>query len=309
MITHTSLENLKHIKNPIVTTGTFDGVHLGHQKILKKLQKQAAEQNGESVLFTFYPHPRMVLFPDDHGLKLINTIEEKKILLEKTGLDHLILYPFTHEFSRLTALQYVRDLLVNKIGVHTIIVGYDHHFGKNREGDIESLREFGLTFGFEVDEISALDIKEINVSSTKIRNAIRNGNITKASSYLGYNYSFSGEVIKGSQKGREIGFKTANLKLQKSYKLIPDSGAFITKVKVRDKIYTGMLNIGHNPTFNLKEELTVEVHILDFDNEIYGETLTLELCAKLREEKKFNSIESLVRQLEEDKRYTEEFFR
>jgi riboflavin kinase/FMN adenylyltransferase len=309
LITHTSLENLKHIKNPIVTTGTFDGVHLGHQKILKKLQKQAAEQNGESVLFTFYPHPRMVLFPDDHGLKLINTIEEKKILLEKTGLDHLILYPFTHEFSRLTALQYVRDLLVNKIGVHTIIVGYDHHFGKNREGDIESLREFGLTFGFEVDEISALDIKEINVSSTKIRNAIRNGNITKASSYLGYNYSFSGEVIKGSQKGREIGFKTANLKLQKSYKLIPDSGAFITKVKVRDKIYTGMLNIGHNPTFNLKEELTVEVHILDFDNEIYGETLTLELCAKLREEKKFNSIESLVRQLEEDKRYTEEFFR
>jgi len=309
LVTHTSLENLQHINNPIVTTGTFDGVHLGHQKILKKLQKQAKKQEGESVLFTFYPHPRMVLFPNDHGLKLINTIEEKKILLEKAGLDHLILHPFTHEFSRLSALEYVRDILVNKIGVNTIIVGYDHQFGKNREGNIHSLKEFGQTYDFNVKEISALDIKEINVSSTKIREAINQGNIAKANSYLGYNYAFSGEVIKGKQKGREIGFKTANLSLEKSFKLIPQSGSFITKVKFRGENYAGMLNIGHNPTFNMNNEQTVEVHILDFDEEIYGETITLELCSKLREENKFDSIESLVQQLNEDKLNTIEYFK
>lgn len=308
LVTHTSLENLKHLKNPIVTTGTFDGVHLGHQKILKKLQKHALKHDGESVLFTFYPHPRMVLFPDDHGLKLINTIEEKKALLEKAGLDHLILYPFTHEFSRLSALQYVRDLLVNKIGVHTMIVGYDHHFGKNREGDIHALKEFSQTFNFRVKEISALDIQEINVSSTKIREAIGNGDIATANSYLGHNYTFSGTVIKGNQKGREIGFKTANLKLDHTFKLIPESGVFVTKVLVNGEIYDGMLNIGHNPTFNQYENQTIEVHILDFDADIYGETIQLELFSKLRDEQKFDSIESLVRQLNKDKTDTKAYF-
>ena len=309
MITHNSLDNLKHLKNPIVTTGTFDGVHLGHTKILKKLIKQAKKHEGESVLFTFYPHPRMVLFPYDHGLKLLNTIEEKKILLEKAGLDHLILYPFTHEFSRLSALAYVRDLLVSKIGVHTMIVGYDHHFGKNREGDIHSLKEFGQTFGFKVKEISALDIEDINVSSTKIRNAITAGHISKANSYLGYNYMFSGEVIKGNQKGRQIGFKTANLQLFKEFKLIPDSGVYICVVHINKEIHRGMLNIGHNPTFNSNEEKSIEVHILDFEKEIYGESIQIELLSKLREEQKFDSIESLVRQLNEDKLNTFQYFK
>ncbi len=300
MKVYNSLDAVSGIKNAVITTGTFDGVHKGHQKILNRLRSIADDCAGETVLFTFYPHPRMVLFPDDHGLRLLNTIEEKKARLEASGLDHLIIHPFSHEFSRLSALQYVRDIMVNQLNVHTMVVGYDHHFGRNREGNIELLHEFSSTFDFQVEEISALDIQEVNVSSTKVRTAIQQGEIKKANSYLGYDYSFSGEVVKGEQRGRELGFKTANIRLNDTLKIVPDSGVFATRCYLQGKILSGMLNIGVNPTFNESKEMHIEVHLFDFDEEIYGEELTVFLVQKLREEKKFSSREELVQQLKTD---------
>ncbi|MFK7755801.1 MAG: bifunctional riboflavin kinase/FAD synthetase [Flavobacteriales bacterium] len=303
---HHSLNSLSSIKNPVITTGTFDGVHLGHQKILNRLNELAKECNGESVLFTFYPHPRMVLFPNDHGLQLLNTIEEKKQLLEATGLDHLIVYPFSQEFSRLTALQYVRDLMVNQLNVHTMVVGYDHHFGRNREGNIELLREFADTYDFNVYEISALDIEEVNVSSTKIRTAISNGEIHKANDYLGHHYSFSGNVVKGAQRGRKLGFKTANIDVQDISKIIPSNGVYAAIAEHNGTQFKGMLNIGQNPTFNANTTTHIEIHLFDFDKDIYGEQLKVELVKKLRDERKFSSKEELVQQLNSDMRLSKE---
>ncbi len=302
MKVHHSIDSLSSIKNPVITTGTFDGVHLGHQKILNRLNELASQCKGESVLFTFYPHPRMVLFPNDHGLQLLNTIEEKKELLSKTGLDHLIVYPFSKEFSRLTALQYIRDFMVNRLNVHTMVVGYDHHFGRNREGNIKLLREFSETYGFQVQEISALDIEEVNVSSTKIRQAIANGDIHKANEYLGYRYTFSGTVVEGARRGRELGFKTANLNVLNSSKIIPSNGVYAVMVNHHENNYKGMLNIGQNPTFNSDDTTHIEVNLFDFNKEIYGEQLKVELVKKLRNEQKFNSKEELVQQLNDDKR-------
>lgn len=304
MKVHNSLDSVTKISNAVVTTGTFDGVHLGHQKILKKLNKLARDCRGESVLFTFFPHPRMVLFPNDHGLKLLNTLEEKKERLAASGLDHLIVHPFSHEFSRLSALQYVRDIMVNTLSVHTIVVGYDHHFGRNREGNLELLHEFSQTFDFGVEVISALDVEEVNVSSTKIRRSIGEGNIHLANDYLGYRYSFTGKVIKGEQRGRLLGFNTANIEVSSELKIIPSFGVYAVNVLLKGKIYRGMLNIGMNPTFNNNDDTHIEVHILDFDLDIYGEILTIELVKKLRDEIKFNSKEDLVQQLSKDRRLT-----
>ena len=304
MKVHNSLDSVTKISNAVVTTGTFDGVHLGHQKILKKLNKLARDCRGESVLFTFFPHPRMVLFPNDHGLKLLNTLEEKKERLAASGLDHLIVHPFSHEFSRLSALQYVRDIMVNTLSVHTIVVGYDHHFGRNREGNLELLHEFSQTFDFGVEVISALDVEEVNVSSTKIRRSIGEGNIHLANDYLGYRYSFTGKVIKGEQRGRLLGFNTANIEVSSELKIIPSFGVYAVNVLLKGKIYRGMLNIGMNPTFNNNDDTHIEVHILDFDLDIYGEILTIELVKKLRDEIKFNSKEDLVQQLSKDRRIT-----
>ena len=304
MKVHNSLDSVTKISNAVVTTGTFDGVHLGHQKILKKLNKLARDCRGESVLFTFFPHPRMVLFPNDHGLKLLNTLEEKKERLAASGLDHLIVHPFSHEFSRLSALQYVRDIMVNTLSVHTIVVGYDHHFGRNREGNLELLHEFSQTFDFGVEVISALDVEEVNVSSTKIRRSIGEGNIHLANDYLGYRYSFTGKVIKGKQRGRLLGFNTANIEVSSELKIIPSFGVYAVNVLLKGKIYRGMLNIGMNPTFNNNDDTHIEVHILDFDLDIYGEILTIELVKKLRDEIKFNSKEDLVQQLSKDRRLT-----
>lgn len=296
-----NLEDTITIKNPVLTTGTFDGVHLGHMRILNRLNILSNECNGESVLFTFFPHPRMVLFPDDKNIKLLNTQSEKIKLLEQAGVKHLIIFPFTKEFSRLSALEYVRDILVNKIGIKKLVIGYDHHFGRNREGNIHNLTELASLYNFDVEEIPALEIDNINISSTKIRNALNEGRIEDANKLLGYNYMINGIVVQGDKIGRSIGFPTANIKLPDSYKLIPADGVYIVKTTVRKKIYYGMLNIGYKPTLKDNSAKSIEVNLFDFKSEIYNEIINIEFLKWLRNEKKFNALNELQQQLIHDK--------
>jgi riboflavin kinase/FMN adenylyltransferase len=297
---YTNIENFKSVKNPVVTTGTFDGVHLGHQKIISRLKNVAHNENGETVLLTFYPHPRMVLFPDDNALKLLNTQPEKIELLEKYGVEHLIIYPFTKAFSRLTSIEFVRDILVNKIKTKRLVIGYNHHFGRNREGSFEHLKEFGPLYGFEVEEIPAKDIDHVEISSTKIREALQTGDIKTATTYLGLNYTLSGKVVAGKQLGRTIGYPTANIEVEDKYKLIPADGVYAVKVKHKGELYGGMLNIGNNPTVEGKGR-SVEVNIFDFNKDIYGDEATIYFIERLRDEVKFNNLEELKEQLVKDK--------
>jgi len=300
MKVYTNIEEFKDVKNPIVTTGTFDGVHLGHQKIISRLKDVAKKHQGETVLLTFYPHPRMVLFPEDNELKLLNTQQEKIQLLEKYGVDHLIIYPFTKEFSRLTSVEFVRNILVNSIHTKKLIIGYNHHFGRNREGSFEHLKEFGPIYGFDVEEIPAKDIDSIEISSTKIRNALLSGDVEMATTFLGHAYSLAGKVIKGYQKGRIIGYPTANIEVEDKYKLIPGDGVYAVKVEVRGKLYGGMLNIGNNPTIEGKGR-SIEVNIFDFNETIYGEDATIFFIKRLRDELKFAGLEELKDALAIDK--------
>jgi riboflavin kinase/FMN adenylyltransferase len=297
---YTKIEDFTRLKNPVVTTGTFDGVHLGHQKIISRLREVADEVKGETVLLTFYPHPRMILFPDDHELKLLNTQEEKIALLEKSGIDHLIIYPFTKAFSRLSSVEFVRDVLVNRIGTHRLVIGYDHHFGRNREGSFEHLKEFGPLYGFEVEEIPAKDIDNIGISSTKIRQALQTGDVETAASFLGHHYSLSGKVVAGKQLGRTIGYPTANIECEDKFKLIPADGIYAVKVIHKGKEYGGMLNIGENPTVPGKGRST-EVNIFDFDKQIYGDDATILFIKRLRSELKFADLDALKVQLAKDK--------
>lgn len=299
MKVYTSIEDFKDVKNPIVTTGTFDGVHLGHQKIISRIKELAKEENGETVLLTFYPHPRMVLFPDDNELKLINTQQEKIELLEKYGIDHLIIYPFTKEFSRLTSVEFVRNIIVNRIKTKRLVIGYNHHFGRNREGTFEHLKEYGPLYGFDVEEIPAKDIESIEISSTKIRKALQIGDVKTASAYLGHNYTLSGKVVEGLKLGRTIGYPTANIQVTDQYKLIPADGIYAVKLKHANKMYSGMLSIGNNPTVEGKGR-SIEVNIFDFNETIYGDTVTLYFIERLREEQKFNSLDDLKKQLLKD---------
>jgi riboflavin kinase/FMN adenylyltransferase len=300
MKVYTNIDDFKDVKNPIVTTGTFDGVHLGHQKIISRLKEVAKEEDGNTVLLTFSPHPRMVLFPDDNELKLLNTLPEKIELLEKYGVDHLIVYPFTKEFSRLTSIEFVRNILVNRIQTKRLVIGYNHHFGRNREGSFEHLKEYGPLYGFEVEEIPAKDIDHIEISSTKIRNALLIGDVKTATTYLGHIYSLTGTVVKGKQLGRTIGYPTANLQVMDTYKLIPGDGVYAVKVKHKNAIYGGMLNIGNNPTVEGKGK-SIEVNIFDFDKQIYGDEATIYFIERLRDEVKFNNLEELKEQLARDK--------
>jgi riboflavin kinase/FMN adenylyltransferase len=300
MKVYTNIEDFKNVKNPVVTTGTFDGVHLGHQKIISRLQEVTKKYSGETVLLTFYPHPRMVLFPDDNELKLLNTQQEKIELLKKYGIDHLIIYPFTKEFSRMTSVEFVRDILVNRIGTKRLVIGYNHHFGRNREGSFEHLKEYGTLYGFEVEEIPAKDIDHIEISSTKIREALQTGDIKTASTFLGYNYSITGKVVDGKKLGKTIGYPTANIFVEDKYKLIPADGVYAVNVKHKGVMYGGMLNIGNNPTVNGKMK-TIEVNIFDFNKEIYGDEATIYFLARLRDEVKFNGLEELKAQLVKDK--------
>lgn len=300
MKVYTNIEDFKNVRNPVVTTGTFDGVHVGHQKIISRIKDVAKNENGETVLLTFYPHPRMVLFPDDNELKLINTQEEKIKLLEHYGVDHLIIYPFTKEFSRLTSVEFVRNILVNKIQTKRLIIGYNHHFGRNREGSFDHLKEYGPLYGFEVEEITAQDIDSIEISSTKIRNAVQEGDITIANEYLGHAYSLTGKVVAGKQLGRTIGYPTANIYIEDKYKLIPADGVYAVNVEYEGEMYGGMLNIGNNPTVQGKGR-SVEVNIFNFNKDIYGDVATIYFIKRLRDELKFNNLEELKIALKKDK--------
>jgi riboflavin kinase/FMN adenylyltransferase len=286
-------------KKSVVTIGTFDGVHIGHKKILEKIIFNAKELNCESVVLTFFPHPRMVL-QKNSVVQLLNTVDEKTLLLEKTGIDNLIIHPFNQEFSRLTAEEFVKEILVNQLNIRKIIIGYDHRFGRNRTANINDLIVFGKEYGFEVEQISAQEINDNAVSSTKIRNAILEGNITLANNYLGYNYFFSGIVVKGKQVGRTIGFPTANIKINEDYKLIPKNGVYIVKSNYDKKTIFGLINIGTRPTVDGTNQ-TIEVFYLDFDKTIYDESLTIEIIEFIRDEQKFDSLNDLKNQINEDK--------
>ncbi|MCG1035050.1 bifunctional riboflavin kinase/FAD synthetase [Polaribacter sargassicola] len=288
-----------------VTIGTFDGVHFGHQKIIEKLVKEAKKANRKSVLLTFFPHPRMVL-QKDNSLELINTIEERAELLEKTGLDYLIIHPFSKEFSRMTALEFVRNILVNQLNISKLIIGYDHHFGKNREGNIVQLTEYSHLYDFVVEEIPAQDIDDVSVSSTKIRRALATGNLKTANDYLGYNFMLNGNVVNGKKLGGKIGFPTANIDVKETYKLIPKTGVYVVKSNIDDKTVFGMMNIGNRPTVDGKHQ-TIEVHFFDFNKNLYDKNITIELLYFLRDEEKFSSLESLIKQLKKDENIARDY--
>lgn len=300
MKVHYNIDEIPTIKNAIVSQGTFDGVHMAHKKIIERLKQIASIKNGESVIITFEPHPRIVLLPLDHGLQLLSTLNEKINLLEKAGVDHLIILPFTKEFSRLSSEQFIRNILVNKIKTNTLVIGYDHRFGKNREGSFEHLKNSASLYEFEVEEIPEQDIDEIAVSSTKIRQALLNNDIQTAQKYLGNSYSLEGKVIKGKQLGRTIGYPTANIEVENSYKLIPQDGVYAVWVWYNKARFGGMLNIGNNPTIKDKGR-SIEVNIFNFEKEIYTENLKIEFVSKLRNEEKFDGLDALKNQLHLDK--------
>jgi riboflavin kinase/FMN adenylyltransferase len=285
--------------NVVLTVGTFDGVHIGHQKIIERIKAIAERLNGETALLTFYPHPRKVLF-EDSDLKLIHTQEEKEQRLEKAGIDHLIVHPFTKDFSRLTALQYVRDLLVQKIGVRALVVGYDHHFGRNREGSFDELREYGEIYDFEVVEIPAQDIDDVSVSSTKIRNALAEGDVQRANQFLGSPFLITGTVVVGQKLGRELGFPTANIRVEEDYKLLPANGVYAAYIYVAGVKYSGMLNIGVRPTVDGKSR-TIEANVFDFDGDVYGHRIQLELIGRIRDEMRFDDLNALKSRLNADR--------
>ena len=294
-----NLQDYNSTKPSVITIGTFDGVHIGHTKIINQLITISLKNNLTSILLSFFPHPKMVL-QNDNELKLINTIQEKEGLLNSLNLDYLIIKEFTKDFSRLSALEFVRDILVNKLNAKHIIIGYDHHFGRNRTANIEQLKEFGELYDFKVTEILAQDIDDIAISSTKIRKALINGEIKLANKFLGYNFFFSGDVVHGNNIGKTISFPTANIKVDQPYKLIPKNGVYIVKTIIDNQATFGMMNIGYNPTFNGKQK-SIEIHFLNFTKNIYHKNLTIEMIMRIRNEIKFNSVEDLKKQLEQDK--------
>ena len=294
-----SAADYDQIKESIVTIGTFDGVHLGHQKIINKLIGIANEERLQALVLTFFPHPRTIV-QEDASIKLINTIDEKAGLMKSYGVDHLVVKEFTKEFSRLTALEYVRDVLVNKLHVKHIIVGYDHHFGRNRTANINDLKEYGAFYGFKVTEIDAHEVGDVAVSSTKIRAALTKGDIITANHFLGYNFMLTGLVVKGQGLGKTIQFPTANLKIEESLKLIPKKGVYLVQSVIDAQLVYGMMNIGTNPTVSDADKISVEVFFFDFDQSIYGQVLIIQLLDRIRDEIKFPKIEDLKLQLESD---------
>lgn len=291
----------------VVTIGTYDGVHLGHKSILKKVTEIARNSNLESVLLTFFPHPRMVL-QKDNQLQLLNTLEEKQILLEQTGLNHLVIHPFTRDFSRLTAVEYVRDILVNQLHAKKIVIGYDHRFGRNRNANIEQLREFAPTYEFTVEEISVKELDEVAISSTKIRNALLEGDIITANSFLGYPYFAKGVITKGKGIGKSLGYPTANLKIDNSHKLIPKNGVYITKAVIENNTFFGMTNIGNNPTVGGKET-TIETFFLDYTGNLYNKTIVLSFIEKIRDQHHFEGVEQLKEAIKKDEIFTRNFLK
>lgn len=282
----------------ILTIGTFDGVHIGHQKILKRVVALAQEEDLVPTVLTLFPHPRMVL-QKDNSIKLLNTINERIQLLKNLGIEEVIVKEFTKEFANLSAKDYVEHILVDELNTKQIVIGYDHHFGKNRSANIDDLKVFAEAFNFKVEEITAQEIEDVTVSSTKIRNALNNGHIEIANSYLGYNYFISGDVVKGKGIGRTLDYPTANIDIKESYKLIPRDGVYVVKSEIEGLTIYGMMNIGTNPTVDGKTR-SIEVHFFDFDKDIYGETLRIEFLHWLRSEQKFKNLEALKKQLSKD---------
>ena len=299
MKTIQGISQFKSSNSTAVTIGTFDGVHIGHRKILERLINDAKTAGHKSTVLTFFPHPRMVLQKDTE-IKLLNTLDEKIEILKGLGLDNLIIHPFTKEFSRLSATEFVRDILVNTLNTKRIIIGYDHRFGRNRNASIQDLIGFGNSLDFEVEEIPAQEIDDVSVSSTKIRNALLEGDIATANSYLGYPYMLSGVIKTGKGLGKKFGFPTANIHIEESYKLIPKKGVYVVKGNLDSKAYFGMMNIGSNPTVSGKEQ-SIEVNFFDLDEDLYGKKVQVKLLHRLRDEHKFDSVEQLQRQLEKDK--------
>ena len=299
MKVHYGIESYKNIKNPVVTVGTFDGVHFGHQKIINRLKRIADECDGESVLLTFDPHPRKVLFKEQ-SLKLINTIDEKIKILSDLGLDHLVIYPFTNDFSKFSAQEYISELLIKTLKTHYLVIGYDHHFGNKREGDINLLKKAEKKYPFNLEEIKAHEIDEIKVSSTKIRNAIDNGNIHLFEEYCGRNFEFSGNVVYGNGIGKTINTATANIKVNEDDKIIPAEGVYAVLCQLNNNFHKGIMNIGVKPSINTTNKKTIEVHLFDFDMDIYKKSLNIEVISKIRDETKFPSINDLKNQIAKD---------
>lgn len=295
------------MENTAITIGTFDGVHIGHKRILERLTNNAKKMGVKSMVLTFFPHPRMVLQKDSE-IKLLNTLAEKEQILSELGVDHLIVHPFTKEFSRLTALAFVRDLLVHQLKVKSVVIGYDHRFGRNRNASIQELIGFGNTFDFKVEEIPAQEIDEVSVSSTKIRNALLSGDIQTANAYLGYRYMLSGKVVKGRGLGKNMGFPTANLEISEPYKLIPQNGVYIVSCTYEGRSSHGMMNIGYNPTVNGTTK-SIEVHLFGLNEDLYEKDLQVHFLKKIRDEQKFDSLESLSDQLKNDKKSALEFLK
>jgi len=295
------IDNYSSKKKSIITIGTFDGIHVGHEKVIRTLVKESLSKNLLANILTFFPHPRMVLNKDSE-IKLIDTIKEKEKKLKNLGVNTLIIHPFTKEFSRMSSIEFTRDILIKKLNVYKIILGYDHRFGKNRESSVEDLIQLGIAYNFKVEVIDAKKINSINISSTKIRKAIQTGDIDKANLYLGKYFEINGKVVKGKGIGKKIGFPTANIIIKENYKLIPNKGVYLIKAKIKNRSYYGMMNIGNRPTLNGKNE-TLEVNIFNFNENIYGKSLSIFFLNKIRNEIKFDSIEKLSNQLQKDKDY------
>ena len=300
-----SVQSFKFAKKTIVTLGTFDGMHIGHQAILNKLKLQKKIYGYETLVLTFFPHPRMVL-RTDHQISLLNTIHERVKLIDHFGIDHLVVQEFTHDFANLSAEEFVKTILVDQFNIGKIIIGYDHRFGKNRSADIHDLIEFGKKYHFDVEQISAEELNDVSVSSTKIRNALNMGNVALAKTYLGYPYMVSGTVVTGKQLGRTIGYPTANIQVAEDYKLIPAIGVYVVGVMVKDKDFYGMLSVGTNPTVGGTEK-TVEVYIFDFNDTIYDEEITVRFLTKIRDEEHFGSLDLLIEALKNDEVFSRNF--
>ena len=301
---HYDLDNFKAFK-PVVTIGTFDGVHLGHREVISELKRISTITGGDSVVFTFEPHPRIVIAPQEDSLRLLSTKDEKIRLMEEIGIDHLVIYPFTKEFSKLSYSEFVAKILVGRMHISRLVVGFDHRFGQGRKGDFNSLEELSESLNFKVEQLSQLLVENKAVSSTKIRMALEAGDILKANHFLGYRYTLTGKVIEGKQLGRKLGFPTANIETFDLHKLVPGDGVYAVLVETGGKKYKGMLNIGIRPTVNYNaDHKSIEVHIFDFDSDIYNSEITLFFVEKIRNEQKFTGIVELQEQLIKDRIYT-----
>ncbi len=298
---HYGLENFS-AKKPVVTIGTFDGVHLGHREVIAELRQISIKTGGESVIFTFFPHPRMIVTPEDDSIRLLSTVDEKATLLEELGLDHLVIYPFTKEFASLSYINFVKKILVNQMHIRILVTGYDHKFGHDRKGDFRSLEVLGKQFGFEVEQLSPLLVENMAVSSTRIRQALEVGDMQKANHFLGYSYLLKGKVIEGRRLGRELGFPTANILPDDRHKMVPTDGVYAVFATVEGKQYKGMLNVGTRPTVNSNvDHRSIEVHIFDFSKDIYNQYITINFVERIRSEIKFESLQKLTEQLADDK--------